>query len=80
MRLYATVQSERASKGQGGNYLNIEIMDEMKKVMWTVKVRRIGRTNSIRLEDWNGIEKGNDWQIVQEKGKGLFSEKELEEL
>lgn len=31
MKLYATVQSERASKGQGGNFLNIIVKDENKQ-------------------------------------------------
>ena len=31
MKLYATVTSERASKGQGGKYLAIVILDEKKE-------------------------------------------------
>ena len=40
MKLYATVSSERATKGQGGNnYLDIEIMGENKVVLARVQVK-----------------------------------------
>ena len=38
MRLYATTTSERASKGQGGKYLEIEITDEKKRILAIVNV------------------------------------------
>ena len=38
MKLYATVTSERASKGQGGKELMIEIMGENKVVIALIKV------------------------------------------
>jgi len=38
MKLYATTTSERASKGQGGNYLDIEITGENKIPLWNIKV------------------------------------------
>lgn len=38
MKLYATVQSERAIKGQGGEYLNINITDERKALIAHIKV------------------------------------------
>jgi len=38
MKLYATTTSERASKGQGGNYLDIEIMGANKVVIARIKV------------------------------------------
>ena len=39
MKLYATVESERASKGQGGNdYLDIVIKDETEAVAWNIHI------------------------------------------
>ncbi len=39
MKLYATVTSERATKGQGGEYLDIEIMGQGKLVIARALVR-----------------------------------------
>lgn len=39
MKLYATTTSERASKGQGGEYLDIEIKNDDRIVFATIKVR-----------------------------------------
>ena len=39
MKLYATTTSERASKGQGGRHLDIEIMGENKVVIARIKVK-----------------------------------------
>jgi hypothetical protein len=39
MKLYATVTSERATKGQGGEYLDIELKDEERVCFATIKVR-----------------------------------------
>lgn len=38
MKLYAITTSNRASKGQGGDYLDIEIMGENKIVLARIKV------------------------------------------
>lgn len=38
MKLYATVTSERASKGQGGKYLDIRISDATQKELADVQV------------------------------------------
>lgn len=40
MKLYATVSSERATKGQGGKELMIEIMGDNKELVARVKVTR----------------------------------------
>lgn len=40
MNLYATVQSERAKKGQGGEYLDIEIKNGDKICVAVIKVRQ----------------------------------------
>lgn len=52
MKLYATVTSERASKGQGGEYLDIEILEENKEVIAQIKVRNYRFGHSITL--WHG--------------------------
>lgn len=39
MKLYATTTSERASKGQGGEWLDINITDENQEVLAMFKVR-----------------------------------------
>ena len=39
MKLYATTTSERASKGQGGEYIDIELKDSEKICFATIKVR-----------------------------------------
>ena len=44
MKLYATTTSERASKGQGGEYLDIGIMNEDKECFATINVRIIEGT------------------------------------
>ena len=41
MKLYATVESERAKKGQGGQYLDIGIQNEYKEVVATINIRAI---------------------------------------
>ena len=38
MKLYAIVTSERASKGQGGKYLHIEIFNEQEELIYSVIV------------------------------------------
>lgn len=38
MKLYATITSERATKGQGGKWLDIEIMGENNVVIARIKV------------------------------------------
>jgi cell fate regulator YaaT (PSP1 superfamily) len=38
MKLYATTTSQRATSGQGGDYLDIRITDEDKEILATLKV------------------------------------------
>lgn len=38
MKLYATITSERASKGQGGKELDIEILNEKREVIASIKI------------------------------------------
>lgn len=39
MKLYATTTSERASKGQGGQWLDIEIKNEQKRLLGMIMIR-----------------------------------------
>lgn len=39
MRFYGTVKSERASKGQGGEWLKIDIVNERKELMMQLSVK-----------------------------------------
>ena len=38
MKLYATIESERAIKGQGGEYLNINIYNESKNLTYYINI------------------------------------------
>ena len=49
MKLYATVTSERATKGQGGKELDIDITDEIKSILWTLEVRIIEGVYSLKV-------------------------------
>ena len=40
MKLYATTTSERASKGQGGEWLDINLQDDRKVTFAIIKVRK----------------------------------------
>jgi hypothetical protein len=42
MKLYATTTSERASKGQGGEYLDIEVKGEDKKTILELHIEEKG--------------------------------------
>lgn len=39
MKLYGTIESNRAKKGQGGDYLNIEIKDEQENKIFELYAR-----------------------------------------
>lgn len=64
MKLYATTTSERASKGQGGEWLDINIKDERKVTFAIIKVRKekglffpavyvesVGKVETTKLDD-----------------------------
>lgn len=69
MKLFATVASERATKGQGGNFLNIDVFneDKLKIVEGEIKIENgklhvyfsttIGEDDQCIEGSWN-IEKG----------------------
>lgn len=52
MKLYATTTSERASKGQGGNHLNISITDKNKKVLMSIEARIVNEIPTIEVLDY----------------------------
>ena len=71
MKLYATVTSERASKGQGGNeYIEVVLKDEEQKIRYIINYTQDGimvRSSKKHLQNNDGgvlvdtmsIEKGN---------------------
>lgn len=52
MKLYATVESERARKGQGGEWLDIEIKNGDKLCVALIKVRP-DRSNGQSITVWH---------------------------
>jgi hypothetical protein len=71
MKLYATTTSERASKGQGGEYLDITITTgKEKRKLWTLTVRE--SSSQFTLTAWNDVD--NKYQLSEiskgEKQKG----------
>jgi|TARA_R100001530_G_scaffold1410_2_gene2568 hypothetical protein len=68
MKLYATVASERASKGQGGEHLDINIYDSNKNVCATLKVE------TYKDEVGDGIKiyiDCNDWVYLTATGENV---------
>lgn len=51
MKLYATTTSERATKVQGGEYIDIDIFNGNKDMVATIKVRE--QLNGQRLVIWH---------------------------
>lgn len=70
MRLYATVTSERASKGQGGNEsLDIEITHEEEGLVWKIEGRIVG--DEITYTLYNVLYGGTyETKLKGEKQKG----------
>lgn len=78
MKLYATVTSERASKGQGGNkYLNFEITvgeeDEKQTILYGMVERTENEKEDIYVL-WNGDLQAD--KIIIPKGKKQKGEKQ----
>ena len=67
MKLYATVTSERATKGQGGNWLEIEILGENKKLLGIIKVFPQDKNNPYGLISYN-------WLVGTSEGYQVRSE------
>jgi hypothetical protein len=53
MKLYATTTSERASKGQGGNWLKIKICNEKEQELCRIYVEMINNQPVVQLWDMN---------------------------
>ncbi|HEC66105.1 MAG TPA: hypothetical protein ENI23_12500 [bacterium] len=49
MKLYATVSSERATKGQGGKYLIINVKDEKKQTLANIVIENEGEKPTIEV-------------------------------
>lgn len=66
MKLYATVTSERATKGQGGKWLDIEVRNEKKRLLSMITIRE-KHPDSATI----GIVNASDVRVdtMQEKGK-----------
>lgn len=64
MKLYATTTSERASKGQGGAWLDITVTDKHKNIIFAY-------TNKDGIQAI-GYKDGNQWivdELTSEKGE-----------
>lgn len=83
MKLYATVSSERATKGQGGNeYLEVNLYDEEQDIIATIgiKPKRFVNDTQVLQIGYNGhftkidahdmAESGSDFWGVKDKTKG----------
>lgn len=80
MKLYATTTSERASKGQGGEYLDIVITGAHQTELITLKIVPDG--NSYRLTGWTHDDKYISLNInenMAKKGEKKKGEKICEE-
>lgn len=60
MLLYGKITSERASKGQGGKLLDIEITDKNNTLLWTIQVRDNNGWKIIRV--FNEINKRKSYK------------------
>lgn len=70
MKLYATVQSERASKGQGGNeYLDIDIT--VGDVKNPVMLARLTVKYTNRLADYGVEEEGAGFVLVNDDDEAI---------
>jgi len=62
MKLYATVTSERASKGQGGESLNIKITGESRELLYNIYVFMQGNICILNGHEWHYIEPDNKFR------------------
>lgn len=73
MKLYATVTSERASKGQGGKTLEIVVSGEQHDTLWKMKVVGMGKIYKLTITDELGKPYPplfSDWRKKGERRKG----------
>lgn len=74
MKLYATVSSERASKGQGGENLTIEICGPTKEIVATLEVEWNGE--KVIIEGTYNSYQANMYASKEEDKKGNKQEGE----
>jgi hypothetical protein len=65
MKLYATTTSERASKGQGGEYLVIELKNEAKKVFAKFLVVKT-QDNKQEIASWHNRDTNTETRFIEE--------------
>lgn len=76
MKLYATITSERATKGQGGKWLDIKITDENQKPLGIIKVFPKDEKNSYGLISYAWLVGTNEgWQV---RADGIMEAKDTE--
>ena len=79
MKLYATVTSERATKGQGGNWLEIEILGENKKLLGIIKVFPQDKNNPYGLISYNWLVGTSEGYQVRSEGIMEAKDTEVED-
>ena len=78
MKLYATVTSERASKGQGGKYLDIDIRDSKRNLIFQIKVSENKGDYLLRYavgDLYEGDPLSDMWWILKSKLSGDYCTK-----
>lgn len=74
MKLYATTTSERATKGQGGDFLHITITDKNKEELWRLYVEnKDGKTHISLWEMDQCVYAGNSIKGKKQKGENTVS-------
>jgi hypothetical protein len=73
MKVYATVRSERATKGQGGKTLHVEIMDESKLPVIEFNVKHNGEKTILE-----GTYKGSQANVYLESEENIARKKKGE--
>ncbi len=69
MKLYATTTSERASKGQGGKYLNIEITSDRSILPFCIieVIEKDEDNVMLSITGWGELEMGKKYTIPKER-------------
>lgn len=66
MKFYATIKSNRATKGQGGDYLLIHISGEDREPLWQISV---GGDGDISINDNSGGVFNRAYTLIPTKAK-----------
>ena len=62
MKLYATIASERAKKGQGGESLNIKITGKNRELLYNIYIFMQGNICILNGHEWHYIEPDNKFR------------------